>query len=134
MNRCLIVDDEETTRYILKAILEEYFECDLVESGDAALCSFDQAHMEESPYSLICLDIMMPGMDGLQVLNHIRGTEIALVIPPNQEAMVIIISADTAPATILKSFFDCGASSYLTKPIHRKKLIQELVTENLINC
>ena len=127
------VANELVNLVLISRQLEEYFECEMAKSGDAALCSFDLAHMLESPYSLICLDIMMPGMDGLQVLKHIREAENALVVPPDQEAKVMIISSDAAHTTILKSFFDCGASSYLTKPINRKKMIQELMTLNLIN-
>ena len=126
--RCLIVDDEITTCFILKVILEEYFECDIAPNGEKALCCFDKGHLEESHYSLICLDINMPGMDGLMVLKHIRGAEAALALPPDLESKVIIISADSTSTTVLNSFFACGASAYITKPIDREKLLQELAT------
>ncbi|MDD2367221.1 MAG: response regulator [Desulfuromonadaceae bacterium] len=124
--RCLIVDDDIVSCFILKAILDEYFVCDIAENGEKALCSFDRGHLEEAHYSLICLDISMPCMDGLTALKHIRGAESAFGLPPDLEARIIIISADKTPATVLSSFFDCGASSYLTKPIDRQKLIHEL--------
>lgn len=132
MKRCLIVDDEITSRYILKANLDEYFTCDMAENGEAALCAFDQAHQQDAHFSVICLDITMPGMDGLSVLKHIREAEQALSMDPSLEAKVIIITADSTSATILNSFFACGASAYITKPIDRQKLIHELTTLAMI--
>lgn len=126
MKKCLIVDDDITTRFILKTILDEYFVCDMVESGEQALEAFDIAHQQEAHYHLICLDITMPGMDGLKVLQHIRETEQALSLMPEYEAKVIIVSADHTSATILDSFFERGASAYVTKPIKNNKLIHEL--------
>ncbi len=130
--RCLIVDDEITTCFILKVILEEHFVCDIAPNGEKALCSFDQGHLEGSNYNLICLDINMPGMNGLNVLKHIRDAEAALALSPDLESKVIIISADSTSTTVLNSFFACGASSYITKPIDREKLLHELVTLGLI--
>jgi len=132
MKRCLIVDDEITTRYILKAILDAYFTCDMVENGERALCAFDQAHQQGLHFSVICLDITMPGMDGLKVLKSIRDAELALSLGPNLEAKIIIVTADNASSTILNSFFACGASAYITKPLDRQKLIHELNTLALI--
>lgn len=132
MKRCLIVDDDATTRGMLKALLEEFFECDLAEDGEGALCSFDMAHQMAAHYDLICLDITMRGMNGLNVLRHIRETELAVSLGPEYESTVIIISADHTTQTILNSFFACGASSYLTKPIGRDRLLNELQTLNLL--
>jgi two-component system chemotaxis response regulator CheY len=132
MKKCLIVDDEVTTRFILKAILEEYLACDMAENGVEALCAFDLAHQQGSHYELICLDITMPIMDGLKVLQHIREAERALSVGPRFEAKVIIITADSTSSTILNSFFSCGASAYITKPIDRLKLLHQLKTLDLI--
>jgi two-component system chemotaxis response regulator CheY len=120
------VDDEITSRFILKAILDQYFTCDMAENGEEALCAFDQAHLQDTHYNVICLDITMPGMDGLKVLKSIKDAELALSLGPQLEAKVIIVTADNASATILNSFFECGASAYITKPIDRHKLIHEL--------
>lgn len=130
--KCLIVDDDLVTRFILKAILEQYFVCDMAENGAATLLAIDQAHQVGSHYDLVCLDINMPGMDGLTVLKLIRENEQALALPPDLETRVIIISMDNTHATVLRSFFECGASSYLTKPINRELLLQTLNTLSFI--
>ena len=132
MTRCLIVDDDLTTRLILKAILDEFFVCDMAESGEEALTAFDLAHMSGQHYSLICLDITMPGMNGLKALTHLRETEQALSLDPSLESKIIIITADSTSGTILNSFFNCGASAYITKPINRIRLIHELGVLSLI--
>ena len=130
--RCLIVDDDIPTCFILKVILEDYFVCDLAINGEKALFSFDKGHFEGAHYSLICMDMNMPGMDGLSVLKHIRDAETALVMPPDLESKVVVISADSTSTTVLNSFFTCGASAYITKPIDREKLLHELETLGLI--
>lgn len=132
MERCLIVDDEITSRFILKAVLDEYFCCDMAENGEEALCAFDQAHQQSEHYSLICLDITMPGMNGLKVLQSIRDAELAYALDPTLEAKIIIVTGDNTSSTILNSFFACGASAYVTKPVARQKLIHELTNLALI--
>ncbi len=123
--KCLIVDDDITTCFMLKVILEEHFVCDIAINGEKALCSFEKCQLEGSGYDLVCLDMNMPGINGLDVLKQIREAEAASP-KPDQETRVIIISSDNTPATVLSSFFAGGASSYITKPVKRQKLLDEL--------
>lgn len=130
--RALIVDDDITTRFILKVMLEDYFDCDLASCGEKAICAFDEAHNSGKHYHLICLDITMPDISGLEVLKHIRETETAISMPPQFESKIMIISADSTSKTILDSFFSCGASAYITKPVGKNSLIKELTNLSLI--
>jgi two-component system chemotaxis response regulator CheY len=130
--RCLIVDDDLVTRFILKAILDQHFVCDMAENGAETLLAIDQAHHQGSHFDLVCLDINMPGMDGLTVLKLIRENEQALALPADMETRVIIISIEKTSEIVLRSFFECGASSYLTKPINRELLLQALTTLGLV--
>ena len=70
--KVLIVEDEFTSRKILEDILSPYGQCDMVVDGNDAIKIFKLALKENDPYNLICMDIMMPKMDGQQALKEIR--------------------------------------------------------------
>lgn len=71
--KALIADDDYATQIILKDILSEFFDCDLVENGIEAVQAFEVATADGTPYDLICLDIMMPIMTGQEALGEIRA-------------------------------------------------------------
>ncbi|MBI5582882.1 MAG: response regulator, partial [Deltaproteobacteria bacterium] len=62
--RGLIVEDEFITRMIMKKILEQYGEIDIAVNGREGVAAFQMAWSEDRPYDLICLDVMMPLMNG----------------------------------------------------------------------
>jgi len=100
----LIVDDEQIARNLLRTVLQEsgYTLIDEVESGQDALDA-----MRRKTYHLVLLDKNMPGLDGLQVLEH--GKQ----IQPGCE--FIIITAYGSLDSVIKAM-DLGAHSYITKP------------------
>jgi len=102
--RFLIVDDEQIARNLLKTILQEagYTFIDEVENGQEALDA-----LRRNLYHLVLLDKNMPGMDGLQVLEH--GKQI------QRGCEFIIITAYGSLESVIKAM-DLGAHSYITKP------------------
>ena len=70
--RILIVEDEITCRMLLKEILSLYGDCDIAVDGEQAIYAFRLAWEENKPYDLICMDIMMPNIDGQKALEKIR--------------------------------------------------------------
>jgi two-component system, chemotaxis family, chemotaxis protein CheY len=62
--RCLIVEDDFVGRKLMQKYLSDYGECDVAVDGEEAVEAFRQAVENETPYDLICLDIMMPNMNG----------------------------------------------------------------------
>ncbi len=73
--RCLIVEDEFTSRMQLKYFLDAHASCDIVVNGAEATSAFKMAIEAKKPYTLICLDIKLPEKDGHQVLEEIRKIE-----------------------------------------------------------
>jgi two-component system nitrogen regulation response regulator NtrX len=105
----LIVDDEAGIRESLRSILrEEGYRADAVESGEACLKA-----LSERPYDLVLLDIWLPGMDGLAVLEQIQQSE----RPP----MVAMISGHGTIETAVRAT-KLGAFDFIEKPLSLEKI------------
>lgn len=124
--KILIVEDDFTARRILKGILAPHGECDVVVDGEEAIQAFRLAWEEGHPFDLICLDIMMPHIDGHEALRQIREMEKAMGIKGSDEVKIIMITALGDPKTVVKAFYQGGATSYLVKPIDKAKLLAEI--------
>jgi two-component system chemotaxis response regulator CheY len=130
--RSLIVEDDFISRRILKAFLMSFCECDIAVNGEEAVASFRMSIESKQPYDLICMDIMMPGVDGNEALRQIRGIEKERGVLPQHEVKIIMTTALDDPKTVIDSFYKGGATSYLVKPISRQKLLRELRTFGLV--
>lgn len=91
--RVLIVEDDFTSRLMIQKILQPYGEVHIAVDGDEALEAFQLAWQEQAPYELICLDIMLPKMDGQEVLKQIRNLESQRGIGGRDSVKIIMISA-----------------------------------------
>jgi two-component system sensor histidine kinase/response regulator len=102
----LVVDDNEMNRNLMSLQLTRRgYQTDTAESGIQALNM-----MEEKDYDLILLDIMMPGMSGLEVLEIIRKKHTLISLP------VIMVTADDLQESIVDAL-QRGANDYLIKPL-----------------
>ena len=119
--RTLIVEDDPSSAILLSEILAGYGDCQSAAAGESALVLFEKAIFEYRPYDLICLDIMLPGMDGQQVLEAMRRREQDL----ERESKIIMITALSSTAALMTAF-RAGATSYLVKPIRKASLLLEL--------
>jgi two-component system chemotaxis response regulator CheY len=131
--KCLIVEDDFISRRVMKELLATYFESDIAVNGEEAVTAFRLAHESKKPYDLICMDIMMPVVDGNEALRQIRDLERKIGIPPEIEVKVIMTTALDDPKTVIDSFYKSGATSYLVKPISKHKLMRELRSFRLIS-
>jgi len=68
--KILIVEDDFVTRHLEASLLSEFGICEIVVDGKEAVSSFESRMIENDPYNLIILDIMVPFMDGHEVLNR----------------------------------------------------------------
>ena len=131
--KILIAEDDFISRRILKEILSRVGACDIVIDGEEAFDAFRLAWVEGNPYDLVCLDIMMPNIDGKEALKRIRGMEKEIGIEGSKEVKVIMITALGEPETVVDSYYRAGTTSYIVKPISKKKLLDEVRSLGLLN-
>jgi two-component system, chemotaxis family, chemotaxis protein CheY len=128
--KILIVEDDFASRKMLQKILSEFGESDCAVDGKEALWAFSNALGRNEPYDLVCLDIMLPQMDGSDVLKAIRKIEEARGILGLDGVKVVMTTALGDSATIMKSFRN-QCEGYITKPVTREKIMTLLRILNL---
>ncbi len=113
MKRVLIIDDEESLRLLIGRILESIpgLEATLADGGEGTL------GLLAKPYDLILLDLLMPGLGGLELLRRLRASA------ANKATPVIVVSVVSDPATkvVCRSL---GVADYVVKPIEREALLR----------
>lgn len=129
--RILIAEDDAVSRKVLFKFLSRYGECDLTVDGLEALDAFLMALKEKNFYQLVCLDIMMPKIDGVKVLKTIRSLEKEHNVPLEQCAKVIMITALGETESVQQAF-EIGCDAYAAKPVDMEKLTQVLSKMGLI--
>ena len=116
MSRVLIVDDNEDNLFLFQEYLEDNaFDVLLARSGAEALKLLDVEKVD-----VIVLDIQMPGMDGFEVCQHLKGSEQTKNIP------VIFITAKFQDVDSVATGLYLGASDYLYKPVEEKDLVERV--------
>lgn len=129
--KTLIVEDDFTSRLLLQGFLKKYGPSHIAVNGQEAVEAVDMALAAGEPYDLICLDIMMPEMDGQEALRQIRAQEEARGIYFSHGACIVMTTALDDMKNVGGAFYGlCNA--YLTKPIRKATLMKELQELNLI--
>lgn len=124
--RFLIVDDDFDSRRLMQKILYPYGYCDVAVDGEEAVEAFQRAMQRGEPYDLVCLDIIMPNMDGQQALREIREIETEMKVEDDKRVKAVMISALDDTKELHDAFFLGEATSYLVKPIRKKTLLNEI--------
>src|SRR5690242_17212320 len=131
--RCLVVDDDTFGREMLTCFLEEHAEVvDTAQDGAEAVRLFNQALQNARPYHFICLDILMPVMNGQEALKQMRALERDAFVGNNQEAIIIMTTALSSLEEIQKAIWQGDCNNYLVKPISQADLMALLKKYNLI--
>lgn len=132
--RILVVEDDFMVRQVIRDILEQYGAIvDIAVNGEEAVQAFRVAWRKLQPYDLLCMDIMMPVMDGHEALVKIREVEKSLGIVGPEEVKVIMLTALDDAKTVMKAYYKGGATSYIVKPIDKERLIFELQSIGIIS-
>ena len=129
--KILIVEDEFTSRLLLNEILKPYGAVHIAINGREAVEAVSDAFETNAPYDLICLDIMMPEMDGQTALKKIRDLEEAKGIRSTRGTKIVMTTALNDVENVMKAFSGlCDA--YVFKPFDKTKLLAELRKLGLI--
>ena len=129
----LIVEDEYISRSLLTELLAPFAECIAVGSGEEALEILKQSYAHDELFDLVCLDIMMPDLNGQQVLQELRRIEGERHIDSRSAATVFMTTAQKDVQNVLEAFTKGSCQAYLTKPIDRMKLVYHLRQCQLVN-
>jgi two-component system, chemotaxis family, chemotaxis protein CheY len=130
--RVLIVEDDFISRNLLQHFLSKYGHCDIAVDGKEATQAFEMAWNASKPYDLVCMDIMMPEMDGHQALSAIRDLEKQKGLDPGARVKVIMTTCLEDKRNVSEAYYKGGVDAYFVKPIDPQKLIQELTLLRLI--
>jgi len=123
--KTLIAEDDLTSRLLLQEFLKSYGPCDIAVNGKDAVEAVRTALEAGKPYDLICLDIMMPEMDGQEALREIRRIETTAGVAASNRLTIVMTTALADQENVMEAMrreCDC----FLTKPIHKAKLLQAL--------
>lgn len=129
--KILIAEDDLASRRFLSKLLAQYGEVDQVVDGLEALDAYLMAVKEKALYDLICLDIMMPKVDGVKVLKAIRDFETKQGVVSEQRVKVIMTTA-LAETDYVNQAFEIGCEAYAAKPIDTNKLTEVIKKIGLI--
>ncbi len=116
MKKVLIADDSKTQQYFLTIILTKYFDCKILtaDNGADALAIINQQKPD-----LVLLDIAMPVMDGLQVLENLR-------LNCKNSLLPVIIFTGSDEQSVLYKLLALGISDYLRKPLNLFSIYQKV--------
>jgi CheY-like chemotaxis protein len=115
MSVIAVVEDNADNRLLMEAILGEAYELRTYATGPHALAGFDRALPD-----LVLLDISLVGMDGLEVLAHMRAD------PRMRDLPVVALTAN-AMAGDRERFLAAGFDDYITKPIFDERVLLEAI-------
>ncbi len=120
--KILLAEDDFASRKFMGKLLGEYGDCDVTVNGleavDAYLMAFEDE--DEDNYDLVVLDVMMPMLDGYQVLNTIRKIETDKNVPMEKRAKVIMTTALNEEINVKKAM-EIGCDAYVGKPVNVDK-------------
>jgi two-component system chemotaxis response regulator CheY len=114
--KALVVDDDLTTRIVLEEILSGYAEVDTCVDGDEAVLAYRRELERGAPYDLICMDVLMPKMNGIETLNLIRREEeLDPVLRPRHTKVIMTTGSDDK--STIDQAFQRFCDAYVIKPI-----------------
>lgn len=129
--RTMAVEDDFISRALITKLLAKYGHCDVAIDGYEGIAGILLALENGEPYDLVCIDIMMPQLDGRSLLRLIRRLEQDFGIDLGQGTKVVMTTALNDSKQVVGSFSE-GCEGYLVKPLSKDKLHELLVKLQLV--
>ena len=127
----MIVEDNSTNSFLLEAFLSPFGPCTIVKNGKDAVKAVRVALEADQPYNLICMDVVMPQMDGHQAVRVIRALERTQGFHPNTRAKIIMTTALSDRGNVIQSAREeCDA--FVLKPVDTGRLMEYLKSFRLL--
>jgi len=127
--RILIAEDDFVSRQILLSVFGRLGDCHVAKDGIEAIGAFLAGFSgnEKPPYDLVCMDIHMPRMDGLNAIKVLRGLERGTGLSDNRrEAIMVVVSAQENPRDLARQTYDAGADLFFSKPLDLRQMARAL--------
>jgi len=129
--RFLLAEDDFACRLLLQTFLSRYGECHIAVNGKEAVAAFRILMDQEQPYDMICMDIMMPEMDGREAVRRIRAIEEDHGTRSTSGVKIIMTTTVEDVKEVILCFQElCDA--YLMKPIDLAELVGQMKRYELI--
>ncbi len=129
--RVLLVEDDFDSRLLLQTFLSGYGECHVAVNGREAVAAFRSALEHGQRYDLICMDVMMPEMDGREAVRQVRALEEEHGILSTGGAKIIMTTAVDDVKEVIRCFHEL-CDSYLTKPVDLVTLLGQMKLYQLV--
>lgn len=130
--KILIAEDDRISRSFLQKFMSNYGDVEVAVDGMEAVDMYMDAIKNNEPFDLLCLDIMMPKVDGLKVLRVIRQLE-----GQNKQAgahkLKIIMMTALADVGYVDEAFRLGCDAYASKPVDTEKVEEAMRNLGLIS-
>lgn len=123
--KTLIVDDNIANRVSMQKIMAEMGENRALGNGFDAINDFEANLFLRDPYDLILLDIVMPDINGVKVLNQIRKIEEENNIPKENRVKILMVTSHSQK-DIIVTCLKAGCNGYIVKPFKRDVIIKKL--------
>jgi two-component system chemotaxis response regulator CheY len=131
MKRFLVVEDEGMSRLMLSEFLAEYALCDVAENGKEGLRLFEQSLSSGEPYHLICIDLVMPEMNGLALIRKIKELEKSHHLTSEYCAKIFVITSSDSTWDRADLLLENLCDDYIVKPFDRVALLASLRSNGL---
>jgi two-component system chemotaxis response regulator CheY len=120
--KSLVIDDDKAFRMLLQKILSEFGTCHTAYDGEEGINAFRIALQDGDPYDYIFVDLVMPHMDGHQVLETIRLIERRRGIMGSDGVKIVVTTAKEDAEDCFQAYRE-GCEYFLVKPIQRADVV-----------